>query len=175
MRVVLVPPDVNELGGHAEQLVALFALHRLSAPQSSQPPLGESDVPARQNSHCVAPSSDVVPASHAVQLDAPGSDEYVPAVHGSATLVPSHAEPAGHSVQLVRVVFVPPDVNELGGHTEQLVALFALQRLSVPHSWQAPLFERNVPARQKSHCVAPSVDAIPAGHTEQLLAPFASP
>ena len=35
--VVLVPPDVYEPAPHTEQFIALFALHRLSAPQSSQP------------------------------------------------------------------------------------------------------------------------------------------
>ena len=54
---------------------ALFALHRLSVPHSTQPPFSERYVPARQNMHCVAPASDVVPSSHVVQLDAPRSGE----------------------------------------------------------------------------------------------------
>ena len=76
--------------------------------------------------HCDAPSSDVLPAGHAVQLDAPSSAEYVPAAHGVFALVPSQCEPAGQAVQLVRVVGVPPDVNEPSGHASQRVALFPL-------------------------------------------------
>ena len=119
---MLVPPDVNEPGGHTEQSDALFALHRLSSPQTTQPPLSESFVPARQNTHCVAPASDVEPSSHDVQFDAPAAGEYEPAAQGSTTLVPLHADPAGHGVQLVRVVLVPPDVNEPPVHVSQFVA-----------------------------------------------------
>ena len=84
--------------------------------------------------HCVAPASDVEPSSHAVQFDAPAAGEYEPAAQGSTTLVPLHADPAGHGVQLVRVVLVPPDVYEPAPHTEQFIALFALHRLSAPQS-----------------------------------------
>ena len=83
-------------------------------------------MPARQNSHCVAPALDAVPASHGVQLLAPKLAEYVPAAHSSTTLVPSHAEPAGQVEQLVRVISLPPEVNQPSGHTEQFAALFSL-------------------------------------------------
>ena len=83
-------------------------------------------MPARQNSHCVAPALDVEPAAHAVQFDAPGCAEYVPAAHSSTMLVPLHAEPAGHRAQLVRVTRVPPEVKEPIGHTSQIAALFEL-------------------------------------------------
>ena len=63
-----------------------------------------------------------MPASHAVQFDAPGSAENVPAGHSWTMLVPLHAEPAGHTMQVVRVLFVPPEVNEPAGHTRQLAA-----------------------------------------------------
>ena len=119
---MLVPPDVNEPGKHTEQSDALFTLHRLSAPHSTQPPLAERCVPARQNAHCVAPASDVSPASHAMHSEAPAAEEYEPAAQGSTTLVPSHAEPAGHRLQLVRVVLVPPEVNQPTVQTSQLVA-----------------------------------------------------
>ena len=76
--------------------------------------------------HCDAPSSDALPAGHAVQLDAPSSAEYVPAAHGVFALVPSQCEPAGQAVQLVRVVGVPPDVKEPAVQSEQLAALFVL-------------------------------------------------
>ena len=67
-----------------------------------------------------------MPASHAVQFDAPGSAENVPAGHSSTMLVPLHAEPAGHRAQLVRAVLVPPEVKEPLGHTSQFSALFEL-------------------------------------------------
>ena len=128
-------------------------------------------MPARQNSHWVAPALDVVPAAHGSQRDAPGSAENVPAAHSSTTLVPLHAEPAGHRAQLVRVVLVPPDVNEPGGHGSHSKALFELKRSSEPHTSQPPLDERYVPARQNSHCVAPALDVVPAAHGSQSDAP----
>ena len=58
-------------------------------------------------------------------------------------LVPSHAEPMGHSLQAVRfVVDVPPEVNQPAPHTAQLAAWFALHMSSAPHSKQPPLSER---------------------------------
>ena len=120
VRVVLSsPPEVNEPGGHTEQDSALFSLYRLSAPQSTQPPASRRYVPARQNVHCDAPGSDVVPVAHTV-----------------FTLVPSHEEPAGHGSQLVRVVLSPPDVNEPGGQTLQLLALALRYSLSRPQAVQ---------------------------------------
>ena len=78
--------------------------------------------------------------------------------------MPSHTEPIGHSLQLVRVVLVPPEVNEPGGQIEKFAALFELKRSSEPHGSQPPLAERTVPARQNSHCVAPALDVVPAAH-----------
>ena len=137
-----MPPDVNEPAGHTWQCAALFELHSLSDPHSTQPPVADKYVPARQNSHCVAPVLEVVPSAHFVQLDAPVSDENVPAAHSSMMLVPLHDEPAGHSEQLVRVVNVPPDVNEPTGQTWQCAALFELHSLSTPHSTQPPVGDK---------------------------------
>ena len=89
VRVISSPPEVNDPTAHVEQLSALFSLNMLSAPQSMHPTLSLRYVPARQNSHCVAPALDVVPIGQAVQLDAPASAEYVPAAQAT-TLVPSH-------------------------------------------------------------------------------------
>ena len=75
-----------------------------------QLPVGGKYSPARQNVHCVAPSSDVVPSAHGSQLLSPESAENVPGAHFTTALVPVHAEPAGHSRQLVLVVLVPPRV-----------------------------------------------------------------
>ena len=126
MRVVLVPPEVKEPSGHTTHSAALLELKRWSDPHSAHPPTAERNVPARQNEHCVAPALDVKPASHTVQLDAPGSAENVPAAHSSMMLVPLHAEPAGHGAQLVRVALVPPEVKEPSGHTGHSGALFEL-------------------------------------------------
>ena len=122
----MVPPEVNEPAGQIEKIEALFELKRSSAPHASQPPLAERNVPARQNTHCVAPALDVSPDGQIVQLDAPASAENVPAAHTSTTLVPSHAEPAGHTPQAVRVVGSPPEVKEPEGHTKHSAALFEL-------------------------------------------------
>ena len=87
----------------------------------------------------------------------------------STTLVPLHADPAGHGVQLVRVVLVPPEVNDPLVHSWQPTAWFALHRLSAPHSSQPPASERNVPARQNAHCVAPTPDADKAARRRLTL------
>ena len=45
-----------------------------------------------------------------------------PAGQSLLMLVPLHAEPAGHSAQLVRVLLVPPEVNQPTVQISQLVA-----------------------------------------------------
>ena len=128
-------------------------------------------MPARQNEHCVAPSSDVVPSAHNSQLLAPDCAANVPGAHLTTTLVPLHAEPAGHSRQLVLVVLLPPRVYEPAPHVPQLSALLPLYLLSTPHSSQSPFADRYVPARQNEHCVEPSSDVVPSGQDVQLDAP----
>ena len=87
-------------------------------------------------------------------------------------LVPSHAEPMGHSLQLVRVCSSsPPEVNEPGGPTRQFSALFPLYLLSAPQSTQPPDSCRYVPARQKEHCDAPASDVVPEAHAVITLVP----
>ena len=88
-------------------------------------------------------------------------------------LVPSHAWPAEHSVQLVRVVAVPPDVKEPGSHFWHSSFSFSLHMLSAPHSTQLPpLAGRYLPARHGAQCVAPSLDEVlPFGQSPQLDAP----
>ena len=100
-------------------------------------------------------SAENVPASHERQVLAP-PDEKVPAGHGRSTLVPSHAEPAKHSLQVVRVVLVPPEVKEPPAHVEHSAALFELKRWSDPHSVQlAASGPAAVPARHGEHDDAP--------------------
>ena len=78
-----------------------------------------------------------------------------PAGHVIETLVPSHAEPAGHLAHAVRVVFEPPDVNQPVLHIEQLAALSALYKFSAPHATQAAASAADeVPARHGAHDAA---------------------
>ena len=78
----------------------------MSAPQSVQLAASASDdAPARHGEH-----DDALPAA------------YVPASHAVCTLDPSHEKPDGHSLQLVRVVVVPPDVYDPAEHVLQLLA-----------------------------------------------------
>ena len=94
-----------------------------------------------------------------MQLDAPVSGEYVPEVQASTMLVPLHAEPAGHSAQLVCVIIVPPDVNEPAGQIEYSPAWFPLHLSSAP---------------QSSQLSASSVDHVPAKHGTHDTAPLAA-
>ena len=109
MRVASVPPDVYEPASHSSHAGALLMLHMLSAPHGSQPRSVRYS-PARQNVHCVAPASEDLPGGQTAHSDAPSASENVPAAHGTLTFVPLHAEPAGHLMQLMRVVEVPPVV-----------------------------------------------------------------
>jgi hypothetical protein len=82
---------------------------------------------------------------------------YFPAAHVTTLLVPSHAEPLGHIVQVVRVCILLPDVNEPVGHVAQdpnpeLPAYI----LSDPHI---------------EHCAAPLPAYDPGRHTRDLLVP----
>ena len=117
MRVVLVPPEVNEPAVHGSQLTAWFALHRLSAPQASHP--------LWSTRRCV-------PARHGAHADDPGA-EYVPASHAVTILVPSHRDPAGQRSQRGRVSMSPPDVTEPAGHVLQSLALALRYLSSLPH------------------------------------------
>ena len=87
---------------------------------------------APQTVHLSAVSVDHVPARHGAHDDAPLS-AYIPAAHGVWTLVPSHACPAGHSLQRARVVLSPPEVKKPAGHVLQLLALALRCLLSAPH------------------------------------------
>ena len=86
--------------------------------------------------------------------------------------MPSHREPAGHALQLVRVVGVPPDVNEPGGQRSHAAASFALNRLSAPHAVQfdASLADA-VPARHGAHDDAPPSACVPGAHAVVALEP----
>ena len=59
---------------------------------------------------------------HALELAA----AKYPAEHSTLPPDPSHAEPAGHSTQVVRVIVVPPSVYEPAGQTEHVAAELSL-------------------------------------------------
>ena len=103
--------------------MALFELKKSSEPHGLQPPLDERYVPARQNSHCVAPPLDVVPGGQSSHTDAPGCSENVPAAHSTLLPFPPHAEPAGHSTQVVR--FAPESSPNVYDPAEQIKQLGA--------------------------------------------------
>ena len=88
------------------------------------------------------------------------------------TLVPSHAEPAGHAAHAVRLESEPPDVNEPSGQAEQPSASFSLYALSAPHTVQfsAPAPEK-VPARHGTQDEAPAPAYKPAAHATMTLEP----
>ena len=83
VRVVLVPPDVNEPAGQIEQFLASLSLHASSAPHSMQASDPASDhVPARHGEHSGEPLPAYVPAAQRVWFS------------------PLHAYPAGHVVHV---------------------------------------------------------------------------
>ena len=88
VRVVDVPPAVNEPTAHVLQRLAFPALYLVSAPHAE---------------HVLLP---------------PAAKRPVP--HGVCTLLPSHHEPAVHALHELRVVDVPPAVNEPAVHVKQL-------------------------------------------------------
>ena len=118
VRVVKVPPTVNEPGGHVRQLAAPASLHAMSAPHSVQ---------------LAAIAADHVPARHGVHERAP-PEALVPATHAVGALVPSHACPGAQRSQRSRVVLSPPEVKEPPGQGTHALAPTALHRSSLPHA-----------------------------------------
>ena len=82
--------------------------------------------------------------------------EYLPGTQRTSLLEPSHAYPAGHDKQVVRVSSVFPDVYEPDVHVEHSDFPLALYSLLVP---------------QLEHVVAPTAENLPAGHTLLELVP----
>ena len=120
VRVLVVPPDVNQPAPHTEHSAAEFSLHRSSAPHESHPLWSDRRlVPAKHGAHDIAPSP-----------------EYVPLPHCVTVLEPSQKDPAGHGEQVVRVVLSPPEVLEPDGQSLQLLAPAALYFVSSPHAAQ---------------------------------------
>ena len=97
----------------------------------------------------------------------------MPGAHSLWTLVPSHEKPAGHGLHAVRVVSVPPDVNEPGSHFLHAEALFSLHMLFMPQSTQSPpLPGRYVPARQGSCADAPRGQKLPLSQVTHAVDPL---
>jgi len=82
--------------------------------------------------------------------------EYLPGTQRTSLLEPSHAYPAGHAEQVVRVSSVFPDVYEPEVHVEHSDFPLSLYSLLVP---------------QLKHVVAPTPENLPAGHTLLELVP----
>ena len=103
----------------------------------------------------LAIAPEYVPGKHGAHVKEP-FDACVPAAHGDFALVPSHACPGGHGLQLVRVVLSPPAVNEPGGQALQPVAPSPLYWASPPHAEQI---------------LAPAIAKKPAVHFSAMLVP----
>ena len=140
VRVSFVFPDVNDPAAHVSQLADPFTLlYLLSAPQFE---------------HVLDPPAENLPASHI-----------------SLSKFPSHLDPAVQAVHPERVVDVPPVVLLPAAqnlHTE--LPLPGAYWLSYPHTEHecCPALE-NVPSRQDSFELEPSLQNMPAGHTEQSV------
>jgi hypothetical protein len=98
--------------------------------------------------------------------------------HGQGALVPSpgHAEPAGQRVQLVRVVSVPPLVNQPTAHVPQATAPPALNLLPASQSVQVSLVAATAALkRPAAHAVQDEVAVafchLPAGQSAHALDP----
>ena len=100
------------------------------------------------------------PAPHVLQLVDPVPLYLLSLPHGVCTLLPSHTSPAGHASHEMRVVDVPPAVNEPAVHVLQLAAPAVLNLVSPPHG---------VCTLEPSH-VYPGGHAL---HEVRLLAPRA--
>ena len=140
VRVSSVLPDVNDPVAHVSHLADPFTLlYLLSAPQFE---------------HVLDPPAENLPASHV-----------------SLSKFPSHFDPAVQAVHPERVVDVPPVVLLPAAqnlHTE--LPLPGAYWLSYPHTEHecCPALE-NVPSRQDAFELEPSLQNIPAGHTEQSV------
>ena len=111
-------------------------------------------------------------------------------MHTVCTLVPSHEYPAGHASQLVRVVLLPPDVNDPVVQMLQLLEPAALLYWSSPpqvmHSLEPATAK--YPAEHATTTLVPShaepaghamhvtfaIVKEPSGHIAQLLSPLTS-
>ena len=120
------------------------------------------------------------PTAHVAQLLAPAALNLESAPHCVCMLLPSHDEPAGHALHEVRVVVVPPAVNEPAAHV-----LCALHEICAPLSWYWPfgqflhvvcaLLSWNWPFAQFLHefCALLSWNWPPL-HAEQKMLPLAA-
>ena len=135
--VTMLPPSHQLPAAHAVHAVRVFA----------SPPLVLE--PVGQTSHLVA----AVAAEYILSLPqltqlVCSVFEYLPGTQRTSLLEPSHAYPAGHDEQVVRVSSVFPDVYEPDAHVEHSDFPLSLYSLLVP---------------QLEHVVAPAFENLPAG------------
>ena len=106
VRVLVVPPDVNEPGGQGAHSDAASPLKRLSAPHGA---------------HDDALKPECVPVVHAEHIGAP-SAAYVPGSQRVVVFEPSHAQPAGHTVHVPWLFGNEPGEQALQTHASGEVA-----------------------------------------------------
>ena len=99
---------------------------------------------------------------------------YVPAAHSIRELSPLQLWPAGHSEQVVRVVWSPPEVKKPPVQVVQFSAPSELYSLSAPHAEHSlEPSKADVPSRHSFRTLEPSHEE-PAGHNSQAVRVFPS-
>ena len=138
MRVVVVPPCVQDPGGHTTHSIDCDEVeYWLSYPHPE---------------HLCCPDVEYVPASH-------GTDVLDPS---------THALPAGHDEHSVRVVATPPLVKDPIGHVSQILAPASAYFLSFPHATHVSLPEAAKVPAEHLVAVPELSHFVPVGQNTQL-------
>jgi hypothetical protein len=177
-RVVVVPPFVRLPAAHDAHVLEPVAAYFLSPPHGALTlspahawPLGHVSQFVRVT---FVPPDVNDPPAHVLQVPAPASEYLLsalhcehaeldatlkwPATHRVMSLVPSHADPAGHCAHDVRVLSVLPEVYRPAAHVRHPFDLLSpVYLLSAPHGEQlfAPPAEY-VPGVQAVRVLVPS-------------------
>jgi hypothetical protein len=118
VRVIAVPPAVDDPEPHVAQLLAPLALNLESPPHGVCVLPPSHEWPASHLAHEVrlvdVPPAVKFPEPHVAQLLAPLALNLESPPHGVCVLPPSHEWPAAHLTHEVCVPDVPPTVNEPG-------------------------------------------------------------
>jgi hypothetical protein len=156
------PPQALLLGldsfpaGHAEHVVAPATANFPEA-QAVVVLVPSHEDPAGHAAHevrvVVVPPAVNEPTAHVAQVLTPVALYLESAPHFVCVLVPSHEDPAGHAAHEVRVVVVPPAVNEPTAHVAQVLTPVALYLESAPHFVCVLLPSHDEPAGQAAHAV----------------------
>jgi hypothetical protein len=122
LRVPLSPPEVYDPAAHVSHLAAPADDHLLSLPHAL---------------HCALPVGANAPGGHSPQADAPAAANE-PALHTKTWLVPSQRWPSWHSEHVLRVLELPPEVNEPELHVWHSSEPALLYCASLPQLKQDP-------------------------------------